>query len=63
VERSTAGGSTINLCFNDLTKDFDKSNQSALIIKLMKECIPRARNFGKRTAELALSDTLVSLKF
>ena len=39
VDKITAGGNNISICAIDLTKAFDKVNQSSLL-KLMKRRIP-----------------------
>jgi len=40
IEQYTTGGNTVNLCAIDLSKAFDKVNQHALLIKLMKRKLP-----------------------
>ena len=40
VDRATKEGNTINLCAIDLSKAFDKVNNHALYIKLMKRLVP-----------------------
>ena len=40
IEQYTKGGNAVNLCAIDLSKAFDKVNQHALLIKLMKRKLP-----------------------
>jgi len=40
IDHYVSGGSTVNVCLLDLSKTFDKMNNSALFIKLMDRLIP-----------------------